>query len=408
MTIELQDYEPIIGPSRIGEIRALGRHLHGVRMLHVNSTAVGGGVAEILRRMIPLLRDVGVDARWEVLEGDAEFYRTTKAFHNGLQGLPVRLPDADLEHYLEVNARNAARLPLDADVLLIHDPQPAALIHHRRGRDGTWIWRCHIDAATPSRPLWRFLRPIVAGYDASIWSMPQFARALPHHQFLVHPSIDPLAEKNRELQPEEIDAVLERLQLPRDLPLVLQVSRFDRFKDPLGVLRAWRLASRYVPCRLVLVGGEATDDPEGAEVIAEVRAAAGDDPLVHVLLLPPTADLEINALQRAATVVLQKSIREGFGLTVSEAMWKGKPVIGGATGGITVQILDGVTGFLVHSVDGAAYRIRQLLSQPDRAHKMGERARALVRERFLITRHLLDYLALVQAVRTGSDDVIAL
>ncbi|MBN1772243.1 MAG: glycosyltransferase [Deltaproteobacteria bacterium] len=408
MTIELQDYEPIVGPSRIGEIRALGRHLQGVRMLHVNSTAVGGGVAEILRRMIPLLREAGIDARWEVLEGDADFYRTTKSFHNGLQGLPVRVADAELEHYLEVNARNAARLPLDAEVLLIHDPQPAALIHHRHERSGTWIWRCHIDAATPSRPLWRFLGPIVAGYDASIWSMPQFTRPLPHHQFLVHPSIDPLAEKNRDLEPEEIEAVLDRLQLPRDLPFVLQVSRFDRFKDPVGVIHAWRLASRYVPCRLVLVGGEATDDPEGAEVIAEVRAAAGDDPLVHVLLLPPTADLEINALQRAAAVVLQKSTREGFGLTVSEAMWKGKPVIGGATGGITVQILDGITGFLVHSVDGAAYRIRQLLSQPDRAHKMGERARALVRERFLITRHLLDYLALVQAVRTGSDDVIAL
>ena len=408
MPSALNDYEPIVGPARIEEIRALGRHLQGIRMLHVNSTAVGGGVAEILRRMLPLLEEAGATPDWQVLEGDADFYRTTKAFHNGLQGVPVPLADAELEHYLEINDRNADRLPLDAEVVLIHDPQPAALIRRRKEHRGTWIWRCHIDVATPSRRVWRFLRPIVEAYDASIWSMPQFARPLPHPQFLVHPSIDPLAEKNRELAPEEIDAALERLQLPRDLPIVLQVSRFDRFKDPVGVLRAWRLASRYVPCRLVLAGGEATDDPEGAAVIAEVRAAAGDDPLVHVLLLPPTANLEINALQRAATVVLQKSIREGFGLTVSEAMWKGKPVIGGATGGITVQILDGVTGFLVHSVDGAAYRIRQLLARPDRAAAMGARARELVRERFLITRHVLDYLALIQAVRTGARDAIAL
>ncbi|MDI7267828.1 MAG: glycosyltransferase [Myxococcota bacterium] len=409
MTPGLSDYEPIVGAARIEEIRTLGRHLRGVRLLHVNSTAVGGGVAEILRRIVPLLGEAGLDVRWEVIAGDNGFYRTTKSFHNGLQGRPVDVAPAELEHYLDVNRRNAERLSLpDADVVIVHDPQPAALIHHRSGGAGTWIWRCHIDASTPARALWRFLRPIVAGYDASIWSMPQFARSLPHPQFLVHPSIDPLAEKNRDLAPEEVDAALDRLDLPRDLPLVLQVSRFDRFKDPVGVIRAWRLASRYVPCRLVLAGGEATDDPEGLAVLEEVRAAAGDDPLIHILLLPPTADLEINALQRAAAVVLQKSTREGFGLTVSEAMWKEKPVIGGATGGIAVQIMDGVTGYLVHSVEGAAYRIRQLLAQPDRARRMGVRARALVRERFLVTRHIQDYLAMILSLRTGVRDAIVL
>jgi trehalose synthase len=404
----LGDYEPIVGRARIDEIRTLGRYLAGVRMLHVNSTAVGGGVAEILRRMIPLLQEAGLDARWEVLRGDAGFYRTTKSFHNGLQGRPVEVEPQELDHYLEVNARNAEKLPLDAEVVLIHDPQPAALIRHRPGNGGTWIWRCHIDLSAPRRPLWRFLQPVVSAYDGSVWSMPQFARAMPHPQFLVHPSIDPLAEKNRSLSAEEVAAILDRLGVPTDLPIVLQVSRFDRFKDPVGVVRAWRLASRYVRCRLVLAGGSATDDPEGAEVLAEVQDAAGSDPLVHVLLLPPTADLEINALQRAAGVVLQKSTREGFGLTVSEAMWKEKPVVGGAAGGIAVQVIDGVTGYLVHSIEGAAYRIRQLLSQPDRARKMGQRARALVLERFLITRHLQDYLALVLSLRAGVRDVVTL
>jgi trehalose synthase len=382
----LDAYEPIVGAARIAEIRSFGRFLSGTRLLNINSTAVGGGVAEILRRMMPLLRDAGIDARWEVLVGDDPFYRTTKSFHNALQGRPQEIAQSEFDHYLEINRRNAARLPLDADVVLIHDPQPAALILDRPRQDNTWIWRCHIDASTPQRTLWRFLHGIVGRYDASIWSMPQFTRALPHPQFLVHPSIDPLAEKNRELSTEEIDGALDRLAVPRDLPIVLQVSRFDRFKDPVGVVRAWRLAAKYVRCRLVLAGGSAAD--------------------VQVLLLPPTADLEINALQRAAAVVLQKSTREGFGLTIAEAMWKGKPVIGGATGGITVQILDGITGFLVHSVEGAAYRIRQLLAQPERAQRMGQRAKALVTERFLITRHIQDYLALILSMRQGVQEVL--
>ncbi len=406
MSACLQDYEPFVGPERIAEIRRLGESLRGMRMLHVNSTAVGGGVAEILQRMVPLLCDAGLDARWEVIAGDEAFYRTTKSFHNGLQGNPVALAASELEHYLDVNDRNARRLPLDADVVLVHDPQPAGLIRHRPEGRGIWIWRCHIDLSRPAREVWRFLEPLVARYDGSIWSMPQFVRNLPNPLFLIHPSIDPLAVKNVELAPREMTAVLDRLGIPRDLPIVLQVSRFDRFKDPLGVVASWKLASRYVRSRLVLAGGGAADDPEGSQVLEEVRAAVGHDELAHVLLLPPNADLEINALQRAAAVVLQKSTREGFGLTVSEAMWKGKPVIGGATGGITVQILDGITGFLVHSVDGTAYRIRQLLSQPERAHSMGAHGRALVRERFLITRHLQDYLAVVHCLRTGLAEVV--
>jgi trehalose synthase len=257
------------------------------------------------------------------------------------------------------------------------------------------MWRCHIDVSTPQHSVWQFLRPFVVRYDAAVFSLPMFSQRLPLPQFLVYPSIDPFSEKNRELEPDEIDRVLQRLGIPRDKPILLQVSRFDRFKDPVGVVAAYRLVKKSHDCRLVLAGGTATDDPEGAEVLAEVHEAVGVDPDVHILSLPPTADLEINALQRAATIIYQKSIREGFGLTVTEALWKGKPVIGGETGGIPVQLIHGVTGFTVNSPEGAAFYTRRLLNEPDLIEILGRQGKEYTRHRFLITRHLQEYLGLL-------------
>jgi trehalose synthase len=335
-----------------------------------------------------------MDARWEVISGTEEFFATTKAFHNALQGQEQNIPQRLLQDYIEVNRENAKRLSFDADYVIIHDPQPAAVIE-KKSPQGKWIWRCHIDISRPQWRVWSFLRQFVVKYDAAIFSLPRFAQRLPIPQFLIYPSIDPLSDKNRELSDTEQAQILKRLNIPLDKPTLLQVSRFDRFKDPLGVIQAYRLVKKHHDVQLVLAGGEATDDPEGAMVLSEVREAAQDDPDIHILLLAPDANLEINALQRAATIVLQKSLREGFGLTVAEAMWKGKPVVGGFTGGITVQLVYGVTGFTVNSTEGAAFRIHHLLDNPEVMAKVGEDAREYVRRNFLITRHLGDWLALM-------------
>ncbi len=393
--ITLDDYAPIVGEEVVGQLCRLAEHLQGRRFVHINSTAVGGGVAEILTRAVPLLNQLGLETTWEVIMGDPAFFEVTKAFHNGLQGFKVNLTPAMLEHYRQVNRENARRFSWEADVVLVHDPQPASLIEVLRPQARRWVWRCHVDVSRPNLVVWRFLREIVARYDASVFSMPQFAQNLPHPQYLIRPSIDPLSEKNRELTPEEIQAVLSRLGIVKDKPLILQVSRFDSFKDPVGVIQAFRLVRRHTPCRLVLAGGEATDDPEGPHILAQVQEAAQGDPDIQVLLLPSDAHHEINALQRAADIIVQKSTREGFGLTVTEAMWKGKPVIGGAVGGIVQQLRDYQTGFLVHSPEGCAFRIRYLLHRPEMARRMGQTAREFVRHHFLITRHIKDYLTLM-------------
>lgn len=390
----LEEYRAVAPQGTVEFLRQLGRRVEGKSMVHVNSTRYGGGVAEMLHRLLPLFEELGIKVRWEVMAGSDLFYRATKSFHNALQGTRQRITHEMYDAYLECNRDNVKRLNLDAEFAMIHDPQPAALIDARPA-GATWMWRCHIDISTPQHSLWHFLRPFVARYDAAVFSLPKFARRLPVPKFLVYPSIDPLSEKNRELSPEEVDGILQRLGVPRDKPLLLQVSRFDRFKDPVGVVAAYRLVKKSHDCRLVLAGGSATDDPEGAEVLAEVRDAVGEDPDVHILLLPPTANLEINALQRAATIVLQKSTREGFGLTVAEAMWKCKPVIGGDTGGITVQIVPGQTGYTVNSPEGAAFYIKRLLNEPERMTEIGRQAKEYARHRFLITRHLQDYLGLM-------------
>lgn len=408
----LERYAEVSGPEVIDQLRQLAASLEGMKVVHVNSTKVGGGVAEILDKLIPLKRELGIDASWEVIEGNADFYETTKGFHNALQGNRVVISEERLRRYEETNAANADELRdrlETADMVFIHDPQPAPLLGLVPERRGKWIWRCHIDVSRPHRSVWRYLRGHLVDYDASIFSLPAFAQPLPHAQYIIPPSIDPLSDKNCDLPDSEVAAVFESFGIDPERELMLQVSRFDRFKDPVGVVDAYRLAKEFSPgLQLVLAGGGATDDPEGEAVLEETRAAANGDPDVHILLLPPDAHRTINALQRAADIVLQKSIREGFGLTVAEAMWKGKPVIGGDTGGIRLQVIDHHTGFRVRTPEGAALRIRYLLHHRDRLTEMGSKAKMFVRDHFLLTRHLREYLTVMVALSHGSEDRIDL
>ncbi len=392
--LALDRYRPHAPAGALDRLLETAARVRGRRFVHVNSTRVGGGVAEILGTMVPLMLELGVDAEWAVIDGDAEFFSTTKALHNALQGAEAPLTAAMLDHWVDVNRANARRLRLGGDFVLVHDPQPAPLVE-ARPKGGAWLWRCHIDLSAPSARARDVMRPWVERYDLAVVSLKAYARHSSTPHVVVPPSIDPLAEKNRPLAPDEVARALAGVGVAADKPLLVQVSRFDRFKDPLGVIDAYRLIKRRHDVRLVLAGGGAADDPEGDRVLADVRTAAGADPDVVVLDLPPDAHAAINALQRAATIVLQKSTREGFGLTVTEAMWKGRPVIGGRVGGITLQILDGVTGYTVASPDEAAARACHLLEHPEEARAMGERAREHVRQRFLITRHLHDYLTLM-------------
>jgi len=390
----LDHYEEFVGRGTLDELRLLGRHLENRSLVTVNSTAVGGGVAEILSRLVPLSRELGVDIRWEVMKGGADFFAVTKRVHNALHGTRETFSAHDYDIFGETTRRNLSELDLDADIVFVHDPQPVGLIQARRPTRGRWAWRCHIDLSAPQEDIWKFLAAYVSRYDASVFSAPQFARDLGLPQVMIAPSIDPLSDKNRELTENEINDALNRLNVPRDKPIVTQVSRFDRLKDPVGVIEAFRLARRYNQCRLVLAGGGAADDPEGTAVLQAVHAAADGDPDIHILELPPTAHVEINAIQRVSTVVVQKSLREGFGLTVSEALWKGRPVIASAVGGIPLQITHRYSGILTHTVEGTAFWIKQLLNAPEYARRLGENGREHVRMNFLLTRHLRDYLLL--------------
>jgi len=400
----LDRYEEVVGHREIESLRRLAAPLAGKRIVHVNSTKVGGGVAEILTWMIPMMDELGIHARWDVISGSPDFYKVTKSFHNGLQGLDVSLKPKDFELHLQINRENAERMRLEADVVFVHDPQPMYLpAFTAPGRVAKWVWRCHIDASRPARTVWKHLERAIPHYAASIFSMPGFTRPLPCPMFIVPPSIDPLSDKNAALSEADRLATLTSLDIDPERPLLLQVSRFDRFKDPLGVIAAYRLLKPYYPgLQLALAGGTADDDPEGDEVLREVTEQAGEDRDLKVLMLPPDAHRTINALQRSAIVVLQKSVKEGFGLTVTEALWKSKPVIGGACGGITLQVHDYHTGFLVHSPAGAAYRIRYLLRYADKRQRMGRTAHEFVRDHFLLTRHLRDYLTLLLSVTGAS------
>jgi trehalose synthase len=391
----LDRYIPLLGAAEVEELRTLAQPLEGSSVEMVNSTAVGGGVAELLSRLLPLMRELGLEAHWHVMEGDADFFEVTKAFHNALHGGAFRGGQREFEIFRECNRRNRERIPLDGRFVVIHDPQPAAFIEARpESNRGHWFWRCHIDLSRPDPAVWRFLEPWVQSYDGAIFSSPSFARQLPLPQYLFYPSIDPLADKNMELDPEFIGHVLALFKIDAKRPILTQISRFDRLKDPVGVVRAYRLVKRYFDCQLVLAGGSASDDPEGSEVLTEVRAEAGDDEDIHILELPAASPLEVNALQRASTIVIQKSLREGFGLTVAEALWKKKPVVASAVGGIPLQVIHKHTGLLAHSVEGTAYQIRFLLSHPEIGCRLGEQGHQHVRENFLVTGNLRRYLTL--------------
>lgn len=390
----INDYEQFTGRSVIEELKILSERLHGKRVANVNSTATGGGVAEILHRMIPLLRELGVDVEWQVIKGGERFFAVTKKIHNALHGRQEVISSDDYDHYLDVNRRNIDELKLDADILFIHDPQPAALVESRKQVGGKWIWRCHVDFSMPRPDVWSFLRQYIEQYDASVFSAPSFARDLSIRQVLISPSIDPLSDKNRELPSEQVRDILERFGIDPERPILTQISRFDYLKDPVGVVDMYRLVKKYSDVQLVLAGGGATDDPEAMKVLAEVRERAGDDPDIHILFLPPASDIEINALQRGSTVILQKSLREGFGLTVAEALWKAKPVVASAVGGIPLQIAHKYSGLLSRTIEGTAFYVRQLLHAPEYARKLGENGREHIRSNFLITRHLRDYLLL--------------
>ena len=393
----LADYEPIIGTSQLDELRFVAQPLRGKRVKMVNSTAVGGGVAEMLNRLVPLLEELEIKTAWEVITGGNDFFEVTKGFHNALHGAPFTLTPEARDVFLRHTEQNRQRMTFDEDYVVIHDPQPAGLIDSRSG-DARWIWRCHIDLSRPNQQVWDFLRPMVERYDAAVFSSPAFAQRLSIPQALFYPCIDPLSDKNKDLDEEYIQRVCDNFGVDRARPVVTQISRFDRLKDPLGVIQAYKMAKKYVDCQLVLAGGGASDDPEGAVVLKEVTEAAGDDPDIIILELPPWSALEINALQRASTIIVQKSLKEGFGLTVTEALWKGKPTIASAVGGIPTQVIDKQTGALVHSVEGCAYQIRYLLTHREFGDQLGRNGREHVRENFLMTTNARRWVILLRIV----------
>ena len=394
----LADYAPIAGESVIEEIERLAGPLAGARVLHVSSTAYGGGVAEMLHTLIPLMRSAGLDAEWRIISGTDDFFMTTKSMHNALQGMDLELTNAMRAAYLHANVDNAVYFEGDWDYVIVHDPQPAPLRTLRRADGGKWIWRCHIDLTAANPNYWSFLRPYVEAYDAAIFTMAQYVKQDLQigRVALVPPAIDPLSPKNAPMQEERAAEIASLYGIDPARPLLVQVSRFDPWKDPLGVIDVYReVKGEFPETQLALIGSMAHDDPEGMEYYQRTKEYANGDPDIHLLSnLDGVGNIEVNAFQRAATVVLQKSLREGFGLTISEGLWKGKPVIGGNVGGIPLQIEDGATGYLVESVEEASARALELMRYPEEAARMGARGREVVRDKFLSTSNLRNYLRL--------------
>ncbi len=386
----VEDYEAFVGPETVDRLLKKAEAVNDLHIVNVNSTYYGGGVAELLSSLTLLMNASGIRTGWRVIEGRPDFFSVTKKMHNALQGGDINLTDLKLQIYEEVAFENAARLHLDHDVVIVHDPQPLPLIQHFR-KKAPWIWRCHIDLSNPHRDVWEYIAPLIERYDAVVLSLPEYAQKLGTPQRFIMPAINPFSTTNKELSDTEIKDRFERHNIPVDLPLVVQISRFDKWKDPQGVIDAFRIARKQVDCTLVLVGNVATDDPEGQEVFASLCRCAED----RIRILSVQDSALVNALQRRATVVLQKSIREGFGLTVTEAMWKGAAVIGGNVGGIKHQIQDGENGFLVNNIEEAAKRIVQLIKDKALRERLGRNARETVRSRFLMTRLMEDWLDLI-------------
>ncbi|MGB9667480.1 MAG: glycosyltransferase [Thermosulfidibacteraceae bacterium] len=400
----LDNYVRFLDEMSLRELHLISRDLRGIRVLHVNSTSKGGGVAEILSSLVPLMNELGVRTDWKVIEGDNKFFNFTKKLHNLLHyPYPDSIESNEIVHYFKITYYNSSRIDTENyDVVFIHDPQPMGLIV-KKVIGQKWIWRCHIDTSTPNPHAWRFIENFINAYDACVFHIPEFVHeSIRIPTYIIPPSIDPLHPKNAELLESDVKAILEKFGLDLEKPIITQVSRFDKLKDPFGVVAAFKVVRKKYDCQLVLLGSCASDDPEGEVVYKELVSQTVDEKDIFVLNLPPDSHLEVNAVQRGSTVVVQKSIKEGFGLVVSEAMWKMKPVVGSNVGGIKEQILDGITGYLVNSVEGTAVRIRQLLSNPELIKTMGIRARERVRHRFLITRHLRDYLLMIKKLLFSS------
>lgn len=392
----LEQYEPLIGQAAARRIFKKADQVRDAHVIHVDSTFYGGGVAEILTPLTLMMNALGIETGWRQIQGTPAFFSCTKKLHNTLQGERVELTAAEKAVYEQVVFENATRLHLaGCDAVVIHDPQPLPLVEHFADRKMPWLWQCHIDLSTPNPAAWNYLRGFVDSYDAAIFSLPEYAQDLDIVQLFFTPAINPFSAKNADLSESEIDECLMRHRIPTNRPLVTQISRFDRWKDPMGVIEAFRKARQSVDCTLVLVGNSATDDPEGDIILETIKASIDE----RVIVLTVDDPVLVNALQRRAAVVLQKSTREGFGLTVTEAMWKGAAVIGGNVGGIRRQITDGEDGFLVDSVDQTAERIVQLLEDPGLRQRLGTRARETVREKFLMSRLLEDWLDLLAGYR---------
>ncbi|HKW20939.1 MAG TPA: glycosyltransferase [Ktedonobacterales bacterium] len=394
----LADYEPVVGEDIIAELHGMADPFQGARVLHISSTAYGGGVAEMLHTLIPLMRSAGLDAHWKVISGTDEFFAVTKSMHNALQGMELELTPAMKAAYLHSNVENAVYFENDYDFIIVHDPQPAPLRMLRAGDGGKWIWRCHIDLTAANETYWSFLRPYVQAYDAAIFTMPEYVKKDLRigKVAIVPPAIDPLSPKNAPMSDEDAARIVSLYGMDPERPMLVQVSRFDPWKDPLGVIDVYRAVRQKFPdVQLVMVGSMAHDDPEGMEYYQRTKDYADGDPDIHLLSnIDGVGNVEVNAIQRMATVVLQKSLREGFGLTISEGLWKGKPVVGGDVGGIPLQIQDGETGYLVNSIEECSKRVLELMRNPARARKMGELGREVVRQNFLSTANLRNYLRL--------------
>jgi trehalose synthase len=394
--VQVEDYEPFIGPKTIDRIRKKAKTLQYLHVANVNATYYGGGVAELLTSLTLLMNSVGIKTGWRVIQGAPDFFTITKKMHNALQGGEINLSDRKMEIYEEVIYENAIRNHLENhNMVIIHDPQPLPMINHYK-KNGPWIWRCHVDLSNLNRELWDYLLPFIEKYDAVILSIKDYKQKLKTPQVFFMPAIDPFSILNREMSESEIKERLDHYEIPTDLPLVVQISRFDRWKDPEGVIEAFKIARKEVDATLVLLGNVATDDPEGTEVYESLLNCREE----RIIILSHQDTALVNALQRRAAVVLQKSIREGFGLTVAEAMWKGTAVIGGNVGGIRYQIRNGVNGFLVSSVEEAAARMIQLIKDRKLRQRMGQKAKETVRKQFLLTRYLEQYLDLFRSFET--------
>ncbi|TXT60597.1 MAG: Trehalose synthase [Promethearchaeota archaeon] len=396
----LESYTELLGSDIVSSIRNKAKTFLNKTVFHLNSTKFGGGVAELLSNMVPLMKELGLEPRWEIFSAPDDFFEVSKKMHNALQGnRDITFSEEEISLYLDQAKNTYEEVHPEGDYVIIHDPQPCPVIKHAKDRKGKWIWRCHIDTSDPNLQAWNLVSEFIPMYDAQVFTKNEYARnGLHYNLFQIPPSIDPFDVKNKPLEEETAKDIAEKF-VPLDLPIVTQVSRFDPWKDPLGVIDAYRIIKKELPCRLVLIGSLASDDPEGMDWLKKTKSYAGDDPNIHILSnLDGVGSLEVNAFQHISDVVFQKSIKEGFGLTVTEALWKETPVIGGNVGGIKLQIENGINGFLVDTVEEAAEKAIQVLKDPEMAKEMGKKGREKVKNEFLLLRQVEKYLDLFKEI----------